>query len=204
MTATAKRGRRPDPAKDAAILDAANALFLERGYTASVDDIAAAAGVSKQTVYARFASKEDLFEAVVRAGAEQLVGALFRAGETTLADGLNELGLRYQEIVLDPRRVSMQRVLIAQAQQFPDLARRFFENGPGYVRKRLAEYLQNEADKGRLDVPDANEAAEQFLGLVKGADQLAALLAVGEPLNAENRAKRVSNAVDAFLKIYRK
>ena len=68
MTATAKRGRRPDPAKDAAILDAANALFLERGYTASVDDIAAAAGVSKQTVYARFASKEDLFEAVVRAG----------------------------------------------------------------------------------------------------------------------------------------
>ena len=141
---------------------------------------------------------------MVRAGAEQLVGALFRAGETTLADGLNELGLRYQEIVLDPRRVSMQRVLIAQAQQFPDLARRFFENGPGYVRKRLAEYLQNEADKGRLDVPDANEAAEQFLGLVKGADQLAALLAVGEPLNAENRAKRVSNAVDAFLKIYRK
>jgi len=93
MTATSKRGRRPDPAKDAAILDAASALFLDRGYSVSIDDIAAAAGVSKQTVYARFASKEELFEAVVRSGADQLVGALFDAQRGLSLDAaLTELG----------------------------------------------------------------------------------------------------------------
>lgn len=204
MTAAIKRGRRPDPAKNAAILDAAHALFLEHGYSVSIDDIAAAAGVSKQTVYARFASKEGLFEAAVRAGADELMGALFKAGEhASLAEALTELGLRYQDIILDPRRVSMQRLLIAQAQQFPDLARRFFENGPGYVHQRLAEYLESECKKGRLNIDDPAEAAQQFLGLVKGADQLAALLTVGDGGSARGRKEKVQRAVDAFLKIYR-
>lgn len=204
MTAAPKRGRRPDPAKEAAILEAASAQFLERGYSVSIDDIAAAAGVSKQTVYARFASKEDLFEASVRSGADRLVGALFEASrQASLADALTELGLRYQEIVLDPRRVSMQRLLIAQAQQFPDLARRFFDSGPGYVRQRLAAYLKSESENGRLNIPDAGEAAENFLGLVKGADQLSALLGVGGSVNARQRRQKVARAVEAFLKIYR-
>ncbi len=63
------RGRRPDPSKEQAILDAAQALFLEKGYGASVDEIAERAGVVKQTVYSRFRSKEDLFAACVRAAA---------------------------------------------------------------------------------------------------------------------------------------
>jgi TetR/AcrR family transcriptional repressor of mexJK operon len=203
MATASKRGRRPDPAKETAILEAASAQFLEHGYSVSIDDIAAAAGVSKQTVYARFASKEDLFEAAVRSGADRLVGALFEASrQASLADALTELGLRYQDIVLDPRRVSMQRLLIAQAQQFPDLARRFFDSGPGYVRLRLAEYLKSESQKGRLAISDANEAAEHFLGLVKGADQLSALLGIGASANAARRKEKVSRAVEAFLKIY--
>ena len=203
MTAPAKRGRRPDPAKDAAILEAASAQFIQHGYSVSIDDIASAAGVSKQTVYARFASKEDLFEAAVREGANQLVDALFgNASNAPLAEALSELGLRYQEIVLDPQRISMQRLLIAQAQQFPDLAHRFYESGPGFVRRRLADYLQAQDAAGRLSVSDADEAAEHFLGLVKGADQLAALLCVsGDRCPVENRA-RLERAVEAFLKIY--
>lgn len=203
MTAAAKRGRRPDPAKNAAILAAAQTLFLEHGYSVSIDDIAAAAGVSKQTVYARFASKEELFEASVRAGADKLMGALFKAGEhMSVAEALAELGLRYQEIILDPGRVSMQRLLIAQAQQFPDLAQRFFESGPGYVHERLAEYLETENTKGRLDIADPAEAAQQFLGLVKGGDQLAALLSVHDGGDKKERREKVKRAVDAFLKIY--
>lgn len=204
MTAASKRGRRPDPAKEAAILEAASALFIERGYSVSIDDIAAAAGVSKQTVYARFASKEELFEAAVRSGADRLVGALFEAGrQASLSGALTELGLRYQDIVLDPRRVCMQRLLIAQAQQFPDLARRFFDSGPGYVRLRLAEYLNSESEKGRLAISDAHEAAEHFLGLVKGSDQLSALLEVGGSASPAQRREKVARAVAAFLKIYR-
>ena len=203
MTAAVKRGRRPDPAKDKAILDAASTQFIEHGYTVSIDDIAALAGVSKQTVYSRFASKEELFEAAVRAGADQLFGAVFNASrQASLTDALSELGLRYQEIVLDPRRVSMQRLLIAQAQQFPDLARRFFESGPGYVHSLLAEYLESEKIKGRLAIDDTAEAAQQFLGLVKGSDQLAALMGLEDASADKMRRKKVQRAVEAFLKIY--
>ncbi|MEZ5892612.1 MAG: TetR/AcrR family transcriptional regulator [Parvularculaceae bacterium] len=203
MTAAVKRGRKPDPAKDEAILQAAGDLFLERGYSVSIDDIAAAANVSKQTVYARFASKEELFEAVVRAGADELVGALFSAGKPErIADALIALGMRYQDIVLDPRRVSMQRLLIAQAQQFPDLARRFFEGGPGYVRQRIADFMRTESANGRLVIDDAEEAAVHFLGLVKGADQLAALMDIGDAGDEALRKRKVVRAVEAFLKIY--
>lgn len=203
MTATVKRGRRPDPAKDQAILAAAREQFLEHGYSVSIDGIAAAAGVSKQTVYARFASKEDLFEAAVRASADDLVGALFNASQqATLVEALTELGLRYQDMVLDPRRISMQRLLITQAQQFPDLARRFYENGPGYVHKRLAKYLKTENIKGRLAISDAGEAAQHFLGLIKGSDQLTALLDIENLGSAKLQKAKVKSAVEAFLKIY--
>lgn len=203
MGSVAKRGRRPDPAKEAAIHEAARTLFLEQGYSVSIDDIAAAAGVSKQTVYARFASKEELFEAVIRASADQLVGPLFDAAKgADTAEALTAMGLRYCDVILDPRKISMQRLMIAQAQQFPDLARRFYMGGPDYVRRRLAAYLETESAAGRLNIDDPEEAASQFLGLVKGADQLASLLGLESAVTPTIARQRVVRAVKAFLKIY--
>ena len=91
MEIAMRRGRRADPQKDEAILEAATALFLERGYGASIDDIAAAAGVSKQTIYARYACKHDLLAAIARQNIERFPAELRRCDQLSVltADATN-------------------------------------------------------------------------------------------------------------------
>src|SRR6266550_6654530 len=68
MTQTSQRWRRRKEARPAELLDAALDVFFEKGFAAArLEDIAARAGVSKGTVYLYFSSKEDVFDALVRA-----------------------------------------------------------------------------------------------------------------------------------------
>lgn len=197
------RGRRPDPAKDQAIMEAARDLFLEKGYSVSVDDIAERAGVVKQTVYARFKSKEELFAACIRASAEELVAPLAadKPGRTVRAT-LTEFAEQYRRVILAPDRIQMMRLLVAQADQFPDLARRFYEVGPLYTYGRLAAYLGSKTCERDLDIGDAELAASQFLGLLKGVEHAGALLGVEDAETELMRRKRIDASVDAFMKLY--
>ena len=197
------RGRRPDPAKDQAILEAARDLFLEKGYSVSVDDIAERAGVVKQTVYSRFKSKEELFAATIRAGAEELVAPLIadKPGRTVRAT-LTEFAEQYRRILLTPARVQIMRLLIAQADQFPDLARRFYEGGPLYTFDRLAAYLGSPICSEELEIEDAELAASQFLGLIKGVEHSGVLLGIADAETELQRRKRIDASVDAFMKLY--
>lgn len=201
MKAVARKGRKSDPQKDEAILEAAKALFLERGYGVSIDEIAAAACVSKQTIYARYAAKQDILAAVVHAVAEDLVSTL-APGASATPDALFRFGKRFVDVVFDPARAAMQRLIIAQASQFPDLAKLYFDNGPAFVRVRLADYIRAEAKAGRFNVEDADAAAAQFLGLIMGADHLPLLLGLLEPKNENDRRACVRAAVDVFVKMY--
>ena len=201
MTSTARKGRRSDPSKDEAIIEAASAMFSERGYSVSIDEIAAAAGVSKQTIYARYNSKDDLLAAVVHRTAEELVGPLSIGGDSP-ESALIRFGERFVEVVFAPPKIAMQRLLIAEAGSFPELAERYYESGPKYVRDRLAAYLARASDDGKLERLDAEEAATQFLGLIIGSDHMSALMGVAKPHDESIRRARVRTAVNAFLKIY--
>lgn len=203
MEAVVRKGRRADPLKDEAILDAARELFLERGYGVAIDEIAAAAGVSKQTIYARYACKHDLLAAVVRQVAESVVSTL-SGGAAPAEDALARFGERFIDVVFDPRRMAMQRLIIAQSTQFPELARLYFESGPAFVRERLASYIDSEASARRVAAADPHEAAANFLGLIMGPDHLPALMGLLKPLSADDRRLRVRRAVDAFLRLYAK
>ena len=99
-----RRGRPRDPERCQRILEAARSHFYAHGLErASVDAIAAAAGVSKMTIYSHFASKEGLFEAMVRERTERVMGGL--AGVEAL----------------DPKQP--QKALLAIGEQFLTLAR---------------------------------------------------------------------------------
>ncbi|MEX0644235.1 MAG: TetR/AcrR family transcriptional regulator [Parvularculaceae bacterium] len=197
------RGRKPDPAKDEAILAAARELFLEKGYSASIDDIAERAGVVKQTVYARFKSKEDLFAAVIRSTAEELVAPLSGPDrDRSVRDTLTAIAEQYHRILLEPKRIQMARLMIAEAAKFPDLARRYYEVGPSYVCGRLADYLDDATASGALHVADSKLAASQLFGMIKGVEHLGALLGVSPAENELNRRRRIAAAVDAFLRLY--
>lgn len=203
MEIAMRKGRRADPQKDEAILEAATALFLERGYGASIDDIAAAAGVSKQTIYARYAGKHDLLEAIVHQTAEDLVSMLGEdVAKGAPAETLTKFAERFVEIVFDARRVAMQRLIIAQSAQFPDLASLYHKSGPLFVQDRLAEFLEREAAAGRLLIDDARLATSQLLGLILGADHLASLMGLLDPESEIQRRARVRGAVQCFVRLY--
>ena len=201
--AAVRKGRRADPQKDEAILEAASVLFAERGYGVTIDEIASSAGVSKQTIYARYAGKQDLLAAVVHQRAEDLVSSLEQgAGGLPLEAALTRFGEKLIDLVFDPRRISMQRLIIAEAAQFPELAERYYESGPAYVREKLSRHIAAEARKGRLKITDSMEAASMFVGMVFGAEHTAALMGV-KPLNSEaERRQRVRRAIDAFMVVY--
>ncbi|MCA0200929.1 MAG: TetR/AcrR family transcriptional regulator [Proteobacteria bacterium] len=120
-----RRTRRPEARPDE-ILDAALAAFSELGFAgARIEDVAARAGLSKGAVYLYFESKEALLKALVRRLADRVVGA---AENLAASDGVDaEKTLRslltYMALQLSNPRVSAApRIVIAEAQRFPEIA----------------------------------------------------------------------------------
>jgi len=196
-------GRPPDPKKRAAVLEAARKLFLSDGYDASLEAIALKAGVSRQTIYNLFGSKDELFVAVLANRAEQLTAPLDRGSDAVGPQAvLSEFARGYGSAVLSPDAVQFQRAVIACAQRFPKLARSFYEAGPAKALARLAAYLEAETRRGRLAVSDPLLAAEQFFGMLKG-NRHTQLMFCGEVrYSPEQIERRTAYCVESFLKAH--
>jgi TetR/AcrR family transcriptional repressor of mexJK operon len=161
--------------KRALILDAATMLFLRDGYLdTSMDEIAAAAGVSKQTVYKHFADKETLFRAVVTDIVSEVADpvvdhvAILR-GSGRIEDDLRALARRLVAEVVQPRLMQLRRLVIAEANRFPELGQLFYEQGPQRTIDALAASFGELADRAALRLDDPRLAAEQFNWLVMSA-----------------------------------
>ncbi len=163
--------------KRAAIVRAATELFLRHGYQGtSTDQIAAAASVSKQTVYNQFGDKQRLFTEIilgVTATAErfaadlpQQIAAVRTADD--LEPGLRALARRYLAAVLNPQVLALRRLMIGEVHRFPELAATYYERAPGRVLAALADVFDRLAERGLLAVDDPAEAAEHFAFLVLG------------------------------------
>jgi TetR/AcrR family transcriptional repressor of mexJK operon len=205
MNATrAATARRPSTKHDD-ILRAATDAFLELGYArASMDEIAAKAGVSKATIYSHFRNKEALFEAIIRALSRRLVTPLRvdqpdRAG---LHETLVAFGRSYVEVLLDPTSLALHRLLVAEAARDPELARTAYGAGGSQALHGLTRYLAEETAKGALRVEDPALAAEQLFGLLNGHLQIRALLQIDNHPSDAALERFVSAAIDTFLRAY--
>jgi TetR/AcrR family transcriptional regulator, mexJK operon transcriptional repressor len=188
-----------DLRKHAAILAAASNAFLAEGYGVSVDQIAAAAGVSKQTVYSHFGSKGELLRALVTDRVQAITAPLADLPpEAALEQTLQTFGTGFLAAILSPRAIGLYRLVIAQAVEFPELARIFYEAGPRTNAGRLAAYLAREAAKGTLAVADPMLAAELLIGLLLSHVQIRAMLGVAM-LSPDERERRVAQCVSIFL-----
>jgi TetR/AcrR family transcriptional repressor of mexJK operon len=205
--------RSPDPRairSRAAIVQAATALFLERGYVdTSVDDIAARAAVSKRTVYNNFVDKERLFTEIVlgvTATAEQfadeLIAPLRQVDDVPAA--LRELARQHLASVTRLPVVRLRRLISAESTRFPDLAREYHRRAPGRVLAALATAFAELARQGRLRIDDPERAAEHFAFLVVGAtlDRVMFEGEEGIPSGPELDGLADSGA-DAFLAAHR-
>jgi AcrR family transcriptional regulator len=169
-----------------------------------MESIARRAGASKQTIYAHYPTKGDLFAAVFRRRADAFFSKFCQvlADDAGLERGLRGFAEQLMEIVLDPEAKALRRLVIGETQRFPELGRIFFELGPGRSLGLLAEFLRKKTAAGEIHVKDAGLAAEQFASLVTAGTVWAAELGLLRTLSPEMRRERVERAVAAFLKLY--
>jgi AcrR family transcriptional regulator len=182
-------------------VDVALALFLEHGFNGvSMDQLVAAAGGSKATLYRYFDSKESLFEAII----DDIASAAAPAQEeehwtsVDLEAGLRQLARATAAAALDERTIVLLRLALGEYPRFPQLARTLYEHGPGATYARLRQFLAAKRDAGEITGVDLQIAAEQLLGGVIGHQQLRAALGAGRPTKRDIDA-RVDAAVDAFV-----
>lgn len=153
-------------------MDAATAAFLQKGYLGtSMDEVAALAAVSKQTVYKHFADKERLFVEIVTGTVDE-AGDRVHAEVLQLADSgdieadLRDLARRQLALVMQPRVLQLRRLVIGEAGRFPELGRTFYERGPGRTMQALATAFERLAQEHKLTLDDPELAAEHFNWLV--------------------------------------
>lgn len=134
---------RLSPAKLAALLDAAAAEFLARGYVgAGVDRIAVAAGVGKATIHRQFVSKEGLFRHIVRAKAHDIaIAATDMPAPRGIEQAVAALARRLLDAHLTPGMIAFHHLLIEEADHFPDLARQLYDAQTAAALRALAPIL---------------------------------------------------------------
>jgi TetR/AcrR family transcriptional regulator, mexJK operon transcriptional repressor len=194
--------------KREAILDAAAQVFLGNGYVGtSMDQIAAVAAVSKQTVYKHFADKETLFRELITTTVHQ-DGQLAAhsdplRGELPFDQELRAFARRLVRGVMQPRVLQLRRLVIGEATRFPTLGRTFYDSAVGRTTANLATAFTRLAADGRLKIDDPRLAAEHFIWLTLSIPLNRAML-VGDDhgLRSKDFDRYADAGVDVFLAAY--
>jgi len=179
--------------KRAMIVDAALKAFLEAGYAeASVNRIAAAAGVSIKTLYRHYEGKDDLFSAVMQAACGKPPGDSDEPDEPPPrwyalppAEALPQAGAEYLRHVLSQDQLALYRVVVRDAHRFPELGRRYREVTTGTRGAIFIRYLDRWADREGWVVRDKQTAADVFAGLLKAGIFDETLTGQHQPSNDE-------------------
>lgn len=199
-----ERNEAPPSGKAESILAAAKRTFLAAGFGAvSMDAIAREAGVSKATVYAHFAGKEELFGAVIGRECERYF-ARVSAGELDPLDvraSLTVLGRRF-ELLLSPDGIALYRIILAEVTRFPGLGEVFWHAGPERQRLQIEAFLKSASASGSLRLADTRLAAEQFVSLVRGDIQLRHLLRLEADADQRGMTAAVEGAVATFMRAF--
>jgi len=210
--------RRIDPAgaeadgagTPAAILDAGRRLFLESGYEAvSLEQVGRAAGVSRQTVYNQFGSKDAVFRAVVDRHWDTIwseVAAMVpsstaaaTAEPTEVLRGFAKALLRF---VRETDQIAFTRLVIAESRHLPWIAEAFYRAGKAPLVAAFAGVLADLTGQGLLVCEHPNLAARQFMGLIQEFVIWPNVMAVGTLAENPDDDLVLDEAVATFLARY--
>ena len=200
------RGRpqlRPDNETRQIIYEAARHEFAAAGFAStSTETVARRAGVSTKTLYRLVPNKAALFEGMVSDRLDRFLSdfSLHVAEDADIETGLNAALMAYADLALDPNVVALQRIILQEAGQFPDLAAAFYRNGIARTAKALSNWLRLQVKRGLIDLDNVDEAAGFLIGMVGSAPQRAAIYG-GAPLPSRARIReRVRKCVRLFLR----
>jgi AcrR family transcriptional regulator len=189
------------------LIAVAEQLFLQNGFAnTSVNAIVREAGGSLATLYAEFGSKESLFESVLSERAARFFPEESSAPKQSLdaQTELRALATQMLKRMLSDDGLAVYRLAVHEAPRFPALRKALLEVGMPGLLGRTANYLQALADRGVLKVESSTEAmqlaASRFIALVQG--QIVFSAACGGVISPRTRSAHVSDAVEAFLRMY--
>ncbi|WP_416665853.1 TetR/AcrR family transcriptional regulator [Egbenema bharatensis] len=154
----------PSNAKREQILQGAMQVFLEQGYAnTSMDRVAAAAGVSKQTIYSHFQDKEGLFTALIQRVTIERIQPELRAdvlqGEPEVV--LRRLANVYFDQLTSAEYLALIRVVIAESNRFPELAQLYTRTVIQRGRQILSDFFRSHPE---LEIADPEATAHIFFG----------------------------------------
>lgn len=182
-----RRSKRKDQPSREALLEAAKLVFFRDGYGASLDAVASAAGVARQTLYNQFGSKARLFREVAKAVYERLLEPILVIEEkATLEETLTAYGRLYLAAAFDPEGVQLLRLTVAELHDFPDLGRTMQGIGAARALPVLIDYLASHGAARDLGA-DPAVVAEAFLGSLVGHARHRAMMGMSDPHEAEHR-----------------
>jgi TetR/AcrR family transcriptional repressor of mexJK operon len=180
-------------AKREHLLDIAAERFLARGFAAvSIDELVATAGQSKTNVYSWFGGKEGLFLAAVDRRLDALLVPLVdnEFAQLPLGDGLHALAETVLDIVLGSDALALHRLVAAEAQSFPDIARAWLKAGPERTYALCADFILNHPRR----------AAIFFHDMLTGEIERRMLIGERTKLARAERKALVKAAVDVFVR----
>ncbi|WP_221584000.1 TetR/AcrR family transcriptional regulator [Microbacterium sp. G2-8] len=196
-------------AKRQQMIEAALSVFTAKGYVGtSTDELAAAAAVSKQTLYKTFGDKEGVFTALIHDAADgiqdpfaSLTGHM-RAADS--AEGaVRLLATQFTRSIMSPQVQQLRRLVIAEAVRFPDLGLLFWERGFVRVSESVGRCLQILDDKGLLDIPDTAMATQHFAGMMLWIPSNRIMFAgAALPVTEPELDKMITTGSAAFLRAY--
>jgi AcrR family transcriptional regulator len=196
----ATRGQRRE-----AILKIAHDVFAEEGYSsASMSNIASRLGGSKGTLYNYFKSKEDLFHAHVEDRCNCHVRTAFGqplVGEDPVAV-LTQLGERMLELWATEESVAFYSVIVSEARRDPSVGRAFYESGPLFGIRRIANFLESARAEGWIAAEDCVQAAEDYISLLHGGLHWRRVLNVVPPPTPEQIHAEALRVAKTFMRAY--
>jgi TetR/AcrR family transcriptional regulator, mexJK operon transcriptional repressor len=185
------------------IIAAAREAFLEKGYDGvSMDEVANRAGVAKQTVYARYASKDALFLAVVESVQGRMLSTVSAAGPHAIRDRLHRIARELLDVVLDSSILSLSRIALGASYRFPTLGHSIYGARINELHAVLADIIEQAAKEGCLLVDDPTVAAEQFLALIRGELHLHCLYDPSFRPSSAKIERQINAGIDCFMARY--
>lgn len=164
-----RRKRKPPETRRSDIIGAALRLFAAKGFAATkLDDVAAAAGTAKGTIYLYFTTKEDLFREVVR---QELLPTLDRFEEAVAAHrgsagDLLRLLLAGLVRLIDSEAGAIPKLVVCEAGNFPEIARFYAEAVVDRGQRLLEGILRRGVERGEFRPVDAAHILPSFIGPV--------------------------------------
>lgn len=188
-----------------AITKAACRLFLKNGFShTSMDAIALAAGVSKQTVYSYFTNKDVLFCQIIEEECERNSPSESVLKNPSLKpdEVLFRIGRGFIDVINSPRCIAFHRLAITEAARYPRIATLFFNSGPLRMHGLLVDWLQRQVADSVFEIENIDVAATYFFAMVRGRYHLSVSLGLKPKPTGKELDDHVHDIVRVFYKVY--